>query len=158
MISLLLLLSVTVLYASYNLLVKVSSGHVPSEATSTILATLCLQVAALCTSIVFIVILLARGGHVLQLSSSAYLWALAAGLCIGCAEIGYFYLFGGVAGLKPMPSGIAIPVIVGGTVVISQAISYLVFGESMSWVQGLGGGLVVIGLVLLFHGRGLFHV
>ena len=158
MASALLLLTVTVLYASYNLFVKVSSGHVPEGATSTILATMCLQVAGLSTSIVFLCILLARGGQVLQLTPSAYLWAVAAGLCIGSAEIAYFYLFGGVAGIKPMPASVAIPVIVSGTIVISQFAGVLLFGEQMSWVKAAGSSCIILGIVLLFQGKGLLHV
>ncbi len=47
MAGLLLLVTVTTLYAGYNLLIKVSVSHVPAAATSTIVATICLQVAAL---------------------------------------------------------------------------------------------------------------
>ena len=40
--SLILLLGITSLYAGYNLLVKVSSGHVPAVATTPILAAIAL--------------------------------------------------------------------------------------------------------------------
>ena len=153
MTSILLLAAVTVLYASYNILVKVSSGHVPHDATTTILATVCLQVAALCTSAVFLGVLLARGGHVLQLSTGAYLWAAGAGLCIGCAEIAYFYLFGGIGGIRPMAASVAIPVIVCGTIVISQAVGVLLLGEPMTWVRAVGAGCIILGIILLFHGE-----
>ena len=46
----LLLLAITVIYAGYNRLVKVSSNYVPEPATSTVLATICLQRAALAAS------------------------------------------------------------------------------------------------------------
>ena len=46
----LLLTAITALYAGYNLLVKVSSNHVPESATTTVLATICLQLAALAAS------------------------------------------------------------------------------------------------------------
>ena len=49
MASWLLLISVTVLYSGYNLLIKVSASHVPEAATTTIQATICLQLAALAT-------------------------------------------------------------------------------------------------------------
>ncbi|MEM7225201.1 MAG: hypothetical protein AAF495_19640 [Pseudomonadota bacterium] len=153
MISILLLLTVTVLYASYNLLVKVSSGHVPDSATTTILATVCLQVAALLSSMVFAGVLLARGGHVLQLSPSAYLWAVGAGICIGFAEIAYFYLFGGIGGLKPMAASVAIPVIVSGTIVITQAAGVVMFDEALNWTKVAGCGCIILGIVVLFHGR-----
>ena len=93
MTGLLLLVTVTVLYAGYNILIKVSASHVPAAATSTITATICLQIAALMTSLVYMSVIMIRGGQVLQLSWGSYLWAAAAGLCIGGAEIAYFYLF-----------------------------------------------------------------
>ena len=131
----LLLAGVTVFYAGYNLLVKVSSGHVPDSATSTVLATICLQVAALTASCTFAVLLLARGGHVLKLSPAAYAWAGGAGLCIGLAEIGYFYLFRGVGGTGPIAASVAIPAIVTGTVVLTMLISFFALKESLGAMQ-----------------------
>ncbi len=78
MAGLLLLVTVTTLYAGYNLFIKVSAAHVPATATSTIAATICLQIAALMTSILFLSIALIRGGQVLQLTWGAYAWAAAA--------------------------------------------------------------------------------
>ncbi len=46
MVALMLLLTVTTLYAGYNLLIKIAGGYVPVEATTTIFATICLQLAA----------------------------------------------------------------------------------------------------------------
>ena len=66
--SLVLLLGITSLYAGYNLLVKVSSGHVPAAATTPILATIALQTAALAVSAVYAAGLVLRGGHVLAVS------------------------------------------------------------------------------------------
>lgn len=150
----LLLLLITLLYAGYNLLVKVSSDYVPAQATTTVLATVCLQIAALTASLSFTVYLLTRGGHVLQLSGHAYAWAAAAGLCIGIAEIGYFYLFGGIGNIQPIAANIAIPAIVSGTVVITIVVSYFVFRESLSWIQLLGGGFVLSGIALMYVGKG----
>ncbi len=108
----LLLLAITVIYAGYNRLVKMSSNYVPEPATSTVLATICLQRAALAASGTVALLLLARSGHVLKLSATAYAWAAGAGLCIGLAEIGYFYLFRGVGGTGPVTASVAVPVIV----------------------------------------------
>ncbi len=88
--SLILLLTTTILYAGYNLLVKVSGSHVPEAATSPMLATICLQLAALSASLCFTLFLVVQGVHVLKLSMPTYAWALVAGLCIGGAEICYF--------------------------------------------------------------------
>ena len=68
-----LLAAVTILYAGYNVLIKVSGGYVPAGVTSTILATICLQIAALLTSVIFISILALRGGQSFSLSSSRHM-------------------------------------------------------------------------------------
>ena len=146
----LLLSAITALYAGYNLLVKVSSNHVPESATSTVLATICLQVAALAASGTFALVLLARGGHVLKLSPAAYAWAAGAGLCIGLAEIGYFYLFRGVGGSGPVAASVAVPVIVTGTVVLTMLVSSVALGESLGAMRMAGTAVVVIGIAMIF--------
>ena len=149
-LSLVLLLGVTLLYAGYNLLVKVSSGHIPAAATSPILATITLQVAALTVSVVFALGLVLRGGHVLAVSPPAVVWAVAAGLCIGMAEIGYFYLFRGVGESAPMAANVAVPIIVSGAIVLTLVVSWFVFREPFTWIRLAGAALVVVGVVALF--------
>ena len=148
----LLLFAITVLYAGYNLLVKVSSNYIPASATSTVLATICLQIAALAASGTFALLLLARGGHVLKLSAAAYAWAAGAGLCIGLAEIGYFYLFRGVGG-GPVAASVAVPAIVTGTVVLTMLLSAFALRESLGAMQVAGTVVVVIGIAMIFSGR-----
>lgn len=155
MTGLLLLVTVTTFYAGYNLLIKVSASHVPVAATSTIAATICLQVTALMTSFVFLSITMARGGQVLQLSWGAYLWAAAAGLCIGGAEITYFYLYSGIGGVKPMMATLVIPAVVSGTIVISVIAAYFIFSETLTLIQLAGLGCIIIGVLLLYFGKDL---
>ncbi len=155
MAGLLLLVTVTVLYAGYNLLIKVSAAHVPVAATSTIAATISLQLAALTTSVVFLSIATIRGGQVLQLTWAAYFWAAAAGLCIGGAEIAYFYLFRGVGTSSPMAANVVIPTVVSGTIVITAIAAYLVFRESLAPIQLAGVGCIILGVLLLYFGKGL---
>jgi len=147
MAGLILLAGVTVLYAGYNLFIKLSGGQVPVEATSTILATICLQLAALSTSALFLSLLALKGGQVLTLSMGSY---AVAGICIGGAEIGYLYLFGGVGLSKPMAASVAIPTIVSGTIVIAMLFSYFVLKETIAWNQMLGSLLIVFGIILFF--------
>lgn len=154
MVAPLLLLTATLLYAGYNLLIKMSGTHVPEQATSTILGVICLQLAALTTSITYAGSLYVfKGEQHLQLTTPAYLWAVAAGFCIGGAEIAYFYLFGGIGASKPMAASIAIPTIVSGTIVITLLFSLLFLRESLNWNQWLGSGCIVLGIVLLFLNR-----
>ena len=145
-----LLAAVTVLYAGYNLFIKISGGHVPATATTTILATICIQVAALATSLLFLAALAARGSHVFSLSAGSYLWALVAGICIGGAEIGYLYLFGGIGLSRPMAASIAIPTIVSGTVVIAMIAAHFALDEPLAWTQIVGAVLILLGVLFLF--------
>jgi drug/metabolite transporter (DMT)-like permease len=150
MFAIALLVVVTILYAGYNLLIKVSGTHLPAMATTTILATISLQLATLVASGLFLGFLALRGGQVFALTPRAYLWAALAGLCAGSAEIGYFYLLGGVGVARPMAASVAIPTVVSGTVVIALILSVLVLGERIAWNQILGGCLIVLGIVALF--------
>ncbi len=149
MLSVILLAAVTVLYAGYNIFIKVSGNFVPASATTTVMATLCLQASAFLTSVVFLAYLGMRGGHVFSLSSQTYLWAVVAGICIGVAEIGYLYLFSGTGLSAPMPASIAIPVIVSGTIVIAMIMSYLFFNEKIGINQLSGMALIIGGMFLL---------
>jgi drug/metabolite transporter (DMT)-like permease len=153
MAGVLLLMVVTVLYAAYNVLVKISGSHVPDSASTTIVATLCIQLAALATSVVFLGALAARGGQSFALTPSAYTWAALAGLCIGGAEIGYLYLFSGIGIGKPMAATIVIPTVVSGTVVLAIMAAGVFLKEPIGWHQLMGAGLIVCGVVFLFLGE-----
>jgi drug/metabolite transporter (DMT)-like permease len=147
-----LLFLVTLLYAGYNLFIKVSGGHVPESASTTLLATLCVQVFALLASALFFGFLSLQGGHSFRLTQPAYLYAAAAGLCIGAAEIGYFYLFGGVGGMKPMAANVAIPAIVTGTIVVTVIVAHFLFRETLTLWQAGGALLILAGIAVLFLG------
>ncbi|MGE4250934.1 MAG: hypothetical protein AB7F09_16200 [Parvibaculaceae bacterium] len=149
----LLLSLVTILYAGYNLFAKVSGGHVSGIATTTVLATITVQLVALATSTIFSVFLLLRGGQVFSLPSASYGWAALAGLCIGGAEIGYFYLFSGIGSRQAMEANVVIPVVVCGTVFIAVLASFLFFREHLGSYQLLGAGLLSAGIICMFAGR-----
>lgn len=148
-----LLAITTVLYAGYKVLVKASADSIPASAETTIHLTITLQAAALCTSLVFAAVLWGRGVMAFHVSHAALAWAVLAGLCIGGAEIAYFYLFGGFHGHEPMSAGVAIPTIVTGTVIIAMFAAALMFHEALGWKQILGAALVIVGIAVMFHGR-----
>ena len=148
-----LLFSVTVFYAGYNLLIKMSGSFVPETATTTIVATLCLQTAALSISLAFCAILYANGGHDFRLPAGAIFWAVLAGIAIGAAEIGYFYLFGGIGTIRPMSASVAIPIVVSGTIVIGMLAAWLVFDEAMGARQIFGAGCILLGTIVLFSDK-----
>lgn len=149
MLSIALLLVVTCAFTAYNLLIKQSSFHAEVAGASTITATITLQLAALATSLLFLLLLRLSGEQSFLLPTHAYRWAVAAGFCIGIAEVAYFYLFAGVAGQPPMPVSIAVPVVVGGTVVLATLAAWLLFGEELGARQWCGAVVVAAGLALL---------
>ncbi len=151
MTSWILLVAITALYAGYNLFIKVSSMYVPPTSTTPIAATIFLQLAALCTSLLFALYLMNREGQVLKLTVPAYGWAVVAGLCIGLAEIGYFYIYRGAGGQAPVAANVAVPIIVSGTIAITAIASYLVFKESFSAGQILGSGFILTGIAVIFY-------
>ena len=145
-----LLAIVTLAYVAYNLLIKVSGDHVPAEATTAVLAAICLQAGALLTSLTFLTALGIHGGHTFRLSLPSYLWALGAGVCIGVAEIGYLTIFGSAS---PLPASVVIPTVVAGTVIITLIASVLLFQERLGPLQMAGAAMVVVGIVCMFVGR-----
>lgn len=150
-----LLILVTLLYAAYNFLVKVSSNYVSDQTTTTILLTVTLQAAALTFSLFFIGYLLIRGGHSFAVAAPAYGWAAGAGFAIGAAEVCYFYLFAGLGGYVPAPAGVVIPTVVSGAVVLSMLAGMFFLGEPAGARQWVGAALVVAGIVLLFADGGV---
>lgn len=146
--TLLLLLLITICYAAYNLLVKVSSSYVDSQSTSPIIATIILQSTALMVSLVYLLFLIRQTVN-LALPIKAYAWAAVAGLCIGLAEVLYFYLFRGFADENPIAASSAIPFIVGGTIVIAVAVSHFIFKESLNSGQWFGVGLGFVGMIVI---------
>lgn len=149
MLSLLLLLAVAFLYAGYNLLIKQSSVYAELAGVTTITATIALQLAAISVSVIFLLGLRASGVDSFALPAPAYWWAIAAGLCIGAAEVGYFYVFSGSVYTSPIPVGLATPVVVGGAVLLATVAAIWIFGEKADVRQWLGAGLILAGIVVL---------
>ena len=151
--TLVLLTLVTFAYAGYNLFIKASGSHAPPDATTTVLATLCLQAGAVTTALLFLAVLGVQGGHSFRLSTPAYVHAGVAGLCIGLAEVLYFYIFAGVGGVRALPANLVIPTVVTGTIVITLVISFLVFRERISAAQTIGAAMIVGGIVVMYAGH-----
>ena len=76
-----------------------------------------------------------------------------AGLCIGAAEIGYFYyLFGNFTAGKSLSASIVIPTVVCGTVIIAVIASQFLFKESISAIQITGAIVAMIGIIMIYTG------
>ncbi|MCY4051816.1 MAG: EamA family transporter [Gammaproteobacteria bacterium] len=147
--SLLIILLITLCYSGYNLLIKVSMSHAESTSISPIFATIGLQISALMVSIVYLITTARTSVSFSDLPFGAYTWAIAAGICIGIAEILYFYLFRGFSGETPIQASTAIPMVIGGTILITILISVFLFRESLTNAQWLGVALAFVGMTVL---------
>ncbi len=141
-------LAATVFYTGYNISIKLSGAATVDQATTTVVGAIVLQIAALTTSLVFLSAQMLAGGHSFALGTTAYLWAAFAGVCIGAAEISYFYIFGSGHG-PPVQASVAIPVIVGGSVALSAVVAVQLLHERMSAENAAGVVLVILGIVLI---------
>ncbi len=146
--NLLLLVIVTVSYAGYNLFIKLSSSQNINN-TNSIAATLSLQVFALVVTSIFSVYLFSKGERIFVLPSKSYLYAIFGGISIGFAEIGYFYLFNATNPNGPLNANTAIPVILGGTILITMIFSFYIFRESYSYQKILGTLFIIFGIYLV---------
>ena len=146
--NLLLLVIVTVSYAGYNLFIKLSSSQNINN-TNSIAATLSLQVFALVVTSIFSVYLFSKGERIFVLPSKSYLYAIFGGISIGFAEIGYFYLFNAANPNGPLNANTAIPVILGGTILITMIFSFYIFRESYSYQKILGTLFIIFGIYLV---------
>ena len=118
--------------------------------TTTILATISLQAAAQVVSLIFAAYYCVRGEQTFAIPPASYKWAVLSGICIGIAEIGYFYLFSGTGVRQTIPTSTAIPITVCGTVVVAFIVSVAFPSEPFGWRQMLGVALVVLGVGVLF--------
>ena len=146
--NLLLLIIVTLSYAGYNLFIKLASSQNINN-TNSIAATLSLQIFALIVTSIFSVYLFSKGERIFVLPSKAYLYAIFAGISIGFAEIGYFYLFNAANPNGPLNANTAIPVILGGTILITMIFSFYIFRESYNYHKILGTLFIIFGIYLV---------
>ena len=117
--NLIILVIVTISYAGYNLFIKLASSQKLNNSNS-IAATLCLQIFALFVTMLFSFYLFSKGEEIFVLPSKSYLFAIFAGISIGLAEIGYFYLFNESNPKGASKANAVIPVILGGTILITM--------------------------------------
>ena len=146
--NLLLLIIVTLSYAGYNLFIKLASSQNINN-TNSIAATLSLQIFALIVTSIFSVYLFSKGERIFVLPSKAYLYAIFAGISIGFAEIGYFYLFNASNPNGALNANTAIPVILGGTILITMIFSFYIFNESYNYQKILGTSFIIFGIYLV---------
>ena len=148
--NLIILVIVTISYAGYNLFIKLASSQNLNNSNS-IAATLCLQLFALFVTILFSFYLFSKGEKIFVLPSKSYLYAIFAGISIGLAEIGYFYLFNESNPKGASNANSVIPVILGGTILITMIFSFIFLSESFNYKRIFGTFFIIFGIYLVLQ-------
>jgi len=145
-----LLITVTLAYAGYNLFIKLAGAQNINN-NNGIAATLCLQIFALIVTSVFSIYLSSLGENIFVLPSKTYLYAVFGGISIGIAEIGYFYLFNASNTDGALNANTAIPIILGGTILVTMIFSFYILKESFNYHKIIGTIFIIIGIYLIFN-------
>ena len=145
-----LLITVTLAYAGYNLFIKLAGAQNINN-NNGIAATLCLQIFALIVTSVFSIYLSSLGENIFVLPSKTYLYAVFGGISIGIAEIGYFYLFNASNTDGALNANTAIPIILGGTILVTMIFSFYILKESFNYHKTIGTIFIIIGIYLIFN-------
>ena len=145
-----LLITVTLAYAGYNLFIKLAGAQNINN-NNGIAATLCLQIFALIVTSVFSIYLSSLGENIFVLPSKTYLSAVFGGISIGIAEIGYFYLFNASNTDGALNANTAIPIILGGTILVTMIFSFYILKESFNYHKIIGTIFIIIGIYLIFN-------
>ena len=148
--NLIILVIVTISYAGYNLFIKLASSQNLNNSNS-IAATLSLQLFALFVTILFSFYLFSKGEKIFVLPSKSYLYAIFAGISIGLAEIGYFYLFNESNPKGASNANTVIPVILGGTILITMIFSFISLSESFNYKRIFGTFFIIFGIYLVLQ-------
>ena len=145
-----LLITVTLAYAGYNLFIKLAGAQNINN-NNGIAATLCLQIFALIVTSLFSIYLSSLGENIFVLPSKTYLYAVFGGISIGIAEIGYFYLFNASNTDGALNANTAIPIILGGTILVTMIFSFYILKESFNYHKIIGTIFIIIGIYLIFN-------
>jgi transporter family protein len=127
-----------IFYGTYNVFIKLSSGHIHQIAGALILQI----VAALLGTGVLVFLKIKQVP--LEISSRGVWYAVLAGVFVGLAEIFSFVVFS-----KGVNASTGISIIIGGSVVVGAAIGFLFLKESMPPLQFIGLLLIVAGIVMV---------
>lgn len=134
-----LLIITAIFFGLYNFFIKLSSGHIHE-----ILGAVILQVVAVVLGGLALLFLKLMKTTMLEISCKGIWFAVWAGIFVGLAEITSFYAFS-----KGIAASVAIPVIVGGTLLVGALLGIFILKETLAWPQYLGIFFILAGVILL---------
>lgn len=126
------------MFGLYNVFIKLSAAHIEA-----VLGAVVLQFVAAFFGLALL-LYMRSSGTVIYSSGKGLLLATMAGLAIGLVEIMTFYIFS-----RGMPVAVGNPLIIGGSLLVTTSIGYVLLHEHLSLTQLLAIGLIAAGVVLL---------
>lgn len=125
-------------FGLYNIFIKMGSGRIDE-----VLGAVILQVVAAALGGLY-AIFLHLNGHHFAISTKGTLFAVAAGVAIGVAEILTFMVYA-----KGAPASMATPIIMGGSILIAALIGFVLLREHLGAMQLVGVACVIAGVALI---------
>ncbi len=134
-----LIIMVLLFYALYNFFISLSSGDIHQ-----VVGALILQItAAIFGGLVLLYLKLTKTE--LLVSKKGILFAVLAGICIGVAEISYFFVYS-----KGISASVAIPMVMGGTVLVGSILGFIFLKESITLWHVLASILIIAGISIMY--------
>jgi len=134
-----LIIMVLLFYALYNFFISLSSGDIHQ-----VVGALILQItAAIFGGLVLLYLKLTKTE--LLVSKKGILFAVLAGICIGVAEISYFFVYS-----KGISATVAIPIVMGGTVLVGSILGFIFLKESITLWHVLASILIIAGISIMY--------
>ena len=128
-------------FGLYFVFIKISSLHIHP-----IVGAFTLQIAAALLGLFAYSVLKFGTAEKIVISSQGLIWAVIAGICVGAAEIFFFFMFksgGNLAIGSPLVNVVA--------VLFAAGIGILALGESLTPLKIVGVILALLGIVILTY-------
>lgn len=126
------------MFGLYNVFIKLSANHIEA-----VLGAVVLQFVAAFFGLALL-LYMKSSGTVIYSSGKGLLLATLAGLAIGLVEVLTFYIFA-----RGVPVAVGNPLIVGGSLLVTTGVGYVLLREHLSLTQLLAIALIASGVALL---------
>ncbi|KFI22495.1 EamA family transporter [Nitrosococcus oceani] len=126
------------MFGLYNVFIKLSANHIEA-----VLGAVVLQFVAAFFGLALL-LYMKSSGTVIYSSGKGLLLATLAGLAIGLVEVLTFYIFA-----RGVPVAVGNPLIVGGSLLVTTGVGYVLLREHLSLMQLLAIALIASGVALL---------
>ncbi len=127
------------MFGLYNVLIKVSSGHIQA-----VLGAVVLQFVAAFIGLALLIYLYLASPTEFTVTSRGLVLAALAGVAIGVVEIASFMVYG-----RGLAVAVGNPLIVGGSLVVTTGVGVVLLREHLNGTQLMAVALIMLGIALL---------